>query len=124
MSLLLLTYNDYISLGGTIDNEEVFNRHNCRAEGIVMLMTHGRAENGTSATQAVQYAMLALIEAINADYAISADGREVASISNDGVSISYAGGDSGGMSKRYAEIVRQHLAFATDKYGTPLLFAG
>lgn len=122
---MLLTFEKYCELGGIIENELIYNRHACRAESIVNAMTHGRIANTSSTAPVVQYAMVALVEAIYAECASGADGRQIASVSNDGVSVSYVTGANGsGSTTRYAEIVRQYLQYETDDNGTPLLYAG
>lgn len=58
-----------------------------------------------------------------------AQGRDVASVSNDGVSVSFASGGSGAASSassqaRYMGIIRQWLDGATDADGVHVLYAG
>lgn len=58
-----------------------------------------------------------------------AQGRDVASVSNDGVSVSFASGGSGAASSansqaRYMSIIRQWLDGATDANGVHVLYGG
>ena len=121
---MLLTFEEYVEMGGVIDNELIYNRHAYRAEGILNAMTHGRVADVVPPIPQVQYALLALIEAIYAEYGSGADGRQIASVSNDGMSLNYVTDAGGSSTARYAEIVRQYLQYETDINGTPLLYAG
>ena len=122
-----LTFFEYKSMGGAIAEESAFMRHNARAYAIITRMTHGRILNESPVRDAVKYATFDLINAINTDVLGGSDGREIASASNDGVSVSYVSGGSNAaaaIAQRYSAIVRQYLEYETDKNGTLLLYAG
>lgn len=123
---MYLTYDQYEELGGQTP-EEQYPIYAARADAIITRMTHGRIRNETPVRPCVQYAAFALVEAMYGDAQQGADGREIASVSNDGVSITYASGGLAGASaqaQRYASIVRASLEWETDANGTFLLYAG
>ena len=69
----------------------------------------------------------ALAEAIHADVRQGADGREIASVSNDGVSVAYVSGGLSGAAEqiqRYTSVARAYLEYETDANGVFLLYAG
>lgn len=117
-----LEYSDYTSMGGALP-EAAFDRHAFRAQQCIDAMTHGRMRADAQVRPAARYAafeLIGVLEAAERDH-----GREVASMSNDGVSIAYAvSGASGGVSARCAQIVRGYLACEVDANGTALLYAG
>ena len=49
-------------------------------------------------------------------------GREIAAMSNDGVSVSFT--TSGKAASRYTAIVRTWMAMETDAFGVPLMYPG
>lgn len=116
-----LDYTDYVSMGGTL-GEAAFDLQEFRARQYIDAMTHGRIRGETTVRDAVKYATFALIGAMaDSDHN---HGREVASESNDGVSVSYATSGAAGTQARYAQIVRDYLACEVDANGTALLYAG
>ena len=122
----MLTYAEYKEMGGNID-ESNFNRHIARASATITRMTHGRILNESPVRDSVKYAAFDLVNAICVDAQAGADGREIAAMSNDGISVTFAtGGQSGAISaaQRYAAIVRGYLESETDANGTMLLYAG
>lgn len=119
-----LTYGEYKAMGGSIAGETAFDRHAARASAIITRMTHGRVANEKVVRAAVKYAAFDLVNALHNDEQNGSEGREVASMSNDGVSISFASGGSAMASQRHACIVRQYLEWELDERGTPLLYAG
>ena len=124
-----LTYDEYEEMGGGAQ-ESAFPRLEAKARARIDLMTFGRLSNEKSVRENVRFCMFDLINAINADESTGgiASGREIASMSNDGVSMSFvSGGNAGGAraaSSRYAAIVREWLAGETAECGIPLLYAG
>lgn len=116
-----LTHDEYTAMGGTLD-AAAFSRHEFRARQLIDALTHGRVLNDKPVREAVKYAVAALIDVQARDAAH--DGREVASMSNDGVSIAYAVAGAGGMQARYVDIVCEYLASETTERGVPLLYAG
>lgn len=124
---MYLTLDDWFVLGGAEDiAEALFNRMEARARAEVDKMTHGRLKDESPVRDAVRYCMFELIQAMNASEALSGgSGRDVASMTNDGVSIAYANpAGSGTASARYSGIVRAWLVSETTSCGVPLLYAG
>lgn len=122
-----LTYYEYESMGGTISEEFVFDRCMSRASAIINRMTHGRVLNESPVRTAVKNAAFDLVCAVYGDTQNGADGREIASMSNDGMSVSYIPGASNAaaaIAQRYSSIVRQYLEWETTENGVPLLYAG
>jgi hypothetical protein len=116
-----LTHYEYKNMGGTITDALVFERYMSRADAIITRMTHGRILSESPVRSAVKDAAFNLVSVIYADAQNGADGREIASMSNDGMNVSYV---SITTAQRYSSIVRQYLEWETDKNGTPLLYAG
>lgn len=119
-----LTYGEYRNLGGTIAGEAAFERYALRADAVITRMTHGRVVDEKPVRNSIKYAAFDLINAIYNDEQNGVEGREVASMSNDGVSITFATGGSVMSSQRHVCIVRQYLEWELDANGTPLLYAG
>lgn len=122
-----LSFRDYMMMGGTIEDQDVFSRLSVQAEQLITRMTHGRIIDETPVRPCVQYAAYAILEAAYKDEQANSDGREIASVSNDGVSVSYvteSGSANMHRSKRYAGIVKTYLEWETDAHGTPLLYVG
>jgi hypothetical protein len=124
---MYITYEEYVDMGGSV-SEGAFNRLETKARAAVDRVTFGRLKNESPMRDAVRYCMFDLINAANADDSAGAitAGREIAAMSNDGISVSFAssGGASASVAARQAAIVREWLAAETDAYGTPLLYAG
>ena len=124
---MYLTHEDYLYMGGAIEDAALFERYAARADALLNRMTHGRIASETPVRSCVQYAVLAMVDAMYADAQNGAEGREIASMTNDGVSVTYATGTGSGAAqavRRYAGIARQYLEWETDANGTPLLYAG
>lgn len=122
-----LSHYEYKNLGGTIADVLVFERYLSRAAGLITRMTHGRVLNESPVRNAVKYAAFDLVNVIHADAQNGADGREIASMSNDGMSVTYVPGASNAAAAaahRHGTIVRQYLEWEMDANGTPLLYAG
>ena len=120
-----LEYEDYAGRGGSV-NEVSFAMLEARASRIVDTMTHGRLARESPLREPVKYCLTQLIDAMAADAAMDGgSGREVAAVSNDGVSVSYATGASvGGAAMRNARIVRGWLDGEVSDRGVNLLYAG
>lgn len=124
---MYLSHDDYKSMGGTIEDAALYKRYAARADALLDRMTHGRVSDETPVRPCMQYAAFALIDAMHSDAQSGAEGREIASVSNDGVSVSFtapASAASAGSAARYAGIARQYLEWETDSSGTLLLYAG
>lgn len=126
---MYLSFSEYVGMGGKIA-EGAFARQELRARKLIDRMTHGRIRDETPVRDAVKAAMFELIDAGEAQdkEAAAHGGREIAGMSNDGVSVSYAaGGDLGfGMrwSARKCAIITEYLQGETTKEGIALLYAG
>lgn len=116
-----LTYTDYQKYGGRLD-EATFANYEFRARKLIDNLTHGRVRDDNPQREAVCRAMTVIIdmEARDATY----DGREVASMGNDGVSISYATEGHGEARRRYVAVILDFLSDETADQGVPLLYAG
>lgn len=128
---MYLSYDEFEDMGGAIEEEEVFNRYEAKARIQIDRATFGRLRNAAELPESVKYCMFELIAAIQANESISGmgAGREVASMSNDGVSVTFASGlsNTGSMQtqdKRNLSIIRGWLAGETTACGLPLLYAG
>lgn len=120
-----LTEDEFDSLGGDSGTVTAFPMYAAKAERLIDRLTHDRLLGETPVRKSVQYCMVELIKAMNE--ADQHGGREVASVSNDGVSVSYAAAgsaNSGGTDPRYLRIVRDWLGGEVSQKGVPLLYAG
>lgn len=122
---------EYLEMGGTIteDDELRYQRLESRASHAIDRATHGRIKAEKPVRNAVKFCVYEMIERYVSDEAMAGmSGREVASMSNDGVSVTYAtgAGASGGSASalRDAESIRSWLMDEVDENGTPLLYAG
>lgn len=126
---MYLTYDEYSKMGGTV-SREAYERTEAKARAVLDKYTFSRVANDNPVREAVKYCMYDLVNSLNADEMLGATtyGREISSMSNDGVSVSFVsgGGSSGGKSSfvRYASIVRLWLSDEYTYDGTPLLYAG
>lgn len=118
---MYLTFDEFEEMGGKID-EASFPRLEHKARAMIDLMTYGRVAGETPVRDAVKYACFDLIQAMGGSEVLGGTGQDVASVSNDGVSITYAGGVSA--ETRYKRIVRSYLATETTRCGIPLTYAG
>ena len=123
-----LTINDYIDLNGRESEPENFELLELRARQLIDRATHGRIRSESPVRQPVRMAMVELIDAIHADRLSDAEhgGREVSTVSNDGVSVSYVSGSQKDSSRmtRYSAIIRMWLEPEVSASGVPLLYAG
>lgn len=119
-----LTYDEYKGMGGSIADESAFDRCMCRAAATITRMTHGRILNEFPARAAARYAAFDLVNTIHADAQNGAEGREIASMSNDGVTVSFVSDGTATAAQRHGSIVKQYLEWEFDANGTPLLYAG
>ena len=119
-----LTYDEYKDMGGSITDAAVFDRCMARAAATITRMTHDRVLNEYPVRPAVKYAAFDLVNTIHTDAQNGAEGREIASMSNDGVSVSFVSGGTATAAQRHGSIVRQYLEWEVDVRGTPLLYVG
>ncbi|MBE5807641.1 MAG: hypothetical protein E7317_04800 [Clostridiales bacterium] len=123
-----LSYEAYVSLGGSVP-EARFSMLERRANRIVDAMTHGRLADESPLRDAVACCIAQLVDAQAADEALSGGtGREVMSMSNDGVSMTFVAGTEAARARssasaRNAAIVRDWLG-AESTGGVMLLYAG
>ena len=124
---MYLTYTEYTGMGGGAP-ESAFARLEAKARAYITAATFGRIAGEDPVRESVKFCTFDLIEAMNAaDHAAAiAAGREIASMSNDGMSVSCAtsGGSARTTSAGYAAVVRSWLSTETTADGTPLLYAG
>lgn len=119
---MYLTFGDFEEMGGIID-EASFPRLEHKARAMIDMMTHGRLAGEKPVRDAVKYACFDLVRAMNSDEnAAGGAGMAVSSMSNDGISITYAAAQSAGA--RYNSIIRSWLASETTACGVPLLYSG
>lgn len=118
---MYLSFDEYKDMGGII-GEGAFKRCAMRADAMITRMTHGRILNESPVRECVKYAAFDLVSAIAADMQTGADGQDIASMSNDGMSVTFTAGSS--TARRHAQIVRSYLDTQTDANGIPLLYAG
>ena len=121
---MYLTHDEYLDMGGNIDEEDVFKRFELKARAQIDRVTFGRLVNESPVRESVKNCMYDLVSTAAADEQLGASsyGRDVASMSNDGVSISFSTGK--GAASRYNSIVRMWLANEVTACGLPLLYAG
>ena len=120
--MMYLTYDEYENMGGSMD-DALFPRFELKARKRIDAMTFGRVAGEKPARQSVKMCAYELIGAMYADETgAGLSGREVAAVSNDGVSVTYATGGTAGA--RYANIVRAWLTGETDANGVHLLYCG
>lgn len=126
---MYLTYDEYKGMGGSMD-AALFPRFELKARKRIDAMTFGRLQGENGARECVKHCMFELIQAMQEDEAnVGFSGREISSMSNDGVSVTYASGNSqtgmqNGSGARYAGIVRAWLTGETDACGNNILYAG
>ena len=125
-----LTYDEYKQMGGQL-SEAAFSTLEFRARKAVDMLTHGRVAGEQPVREAVKLAVYALVCEMDADEkrAAAYDGREVQSMSNDGVSVTFASGAQGAeavraQSARYAGLLKSYLAGETTENGVSLIYAG
>lgn len=126
---MYLTYDEYEDMGGGAP-EDVFPRLEAKARAHLDRITFGRLQNDSPVRESVKFCMFDLINAVFGDESNGsmAAGREIASMSNDGVSVSFVSGSGSGGARasaaRFGAIVRSWLANETTACGIPLLYAG
>lgn len=119
---MYLDYDSYAQMGGELD-PDVYERLAAKAERLIDRATHARLKAHATVPMSVKYCIMELIDAIQADESMGSmsAGREISSMSNDGVSVSFA---AMAASARYMEIIRGWLDGETTEAGVHLLYAG
>lgn len=133
---MYLTYSEYQSMGGTLD-ETTFNDFEFQARTQIDWYTFNRLQKETQLPEAVQRCMYRLInllivaanaEGSGADPATSSGGAAIASQSNDGVSISYnvlSASEAVQVSKDQIEAtVNMYLQSVMNSLGQKVLYRG
>ena len=121
-----LTYSQYQSWGGTLD-ETAFNFAEIKARSRIDAMTQGRVARMDMVPIQVQAAMM---ECINVDQTFSASAQAAApvaaSFTTDGYSESYGSAESrtAAIEAQLTASIETLLDGITDDDGVPLLFAG
>lgn len=124
--MMYLTIDDWDEMGGSADMDEpVYNRLEYKARKLIDQLTRGRIAGDKKVRESVRYCMYEMITAMAAEEsAAGIGGREVDSVSNDGVSVTYASGEGSDSKVRMIKIIKNWLADETTDTGVPLLYAG
>ena len=119
---MYLDYDSYAQMGGELE-PDVYERLAAKAERLIDRATHARLKAESTVPMSVKYCIMELIDAIQADESMGSmsAGREISSMSNDGVSVSFA---AMAASARYMEIIRGWLDGETTEAGVHRLYAG
>lgn len=122
---MYLTYEEYAEMGGIAD-AAIYPRLEMKARRLIDYGTHNRLTDENPVRESVRHCMYELIQMLYADEsATGGSGREIASISNDGVSIAYTDAQNGGSATvRYMNYIRVWLAGELSASGVALLYAG
>ena len=134
---MYLTYAEYTSMGGTLE-ESAYTLYEFRAESIINWYTFNRLKNDTTFPDEVKKCMYMLISLLVAqDKAMGGDGSgsggggnpsQIASQSNDGVSVSYSIMSTDDLikyrQKELDEIVQRTLQGVMNELGRRLLYRG
>lgn len=127
---MYLTYAEYTAAPfyGELE-EEQYTPLEYRARKTIDLATHGRIADETDVREAVKYTVYELVKLYDSSQAsVDAASGGIASMSNDGVSVSY--GSFGGltpaaaMQQRENGILKQYLSLEFTESGVPILYAG
>lgn len=119
-----LTLGDFVRYGGSNIGEKLFERFELKARRLIDQMTHNRLQGEKEVRECVKMCMVELVGAMVAEEADGGAGaKEIASMSNDGVSVTFRQ-DSGGSGHRQAMIVRSWLQGEISAKGVSLLYAG
>lgn len=127
---MYLTHADYLMMGGTVEDDALYGRLEYRARALLDAETHGRVKGEDPARESVKRCMLELIDQLAEQRALDASAPAgIASQSNDGVSVSYAGraATDAALQVRQRETMALHLMDETveiDGTPVPLLYAG
>ena len=116
-----LTFNEYRGMGGTLESA-AFSLQEFRARKLLDQVTFQRVQTETPVREAVKYAMFGLILLqIEGD---AQGGREMSSVSIDGLSVSYAQGQQETNISKRVKLVQEYLVNEVADDGIPLLYAG
>ena len=119
-----ITQSEYENMEGSA-GDAAFQRLELKARRIIDAATHGRISNETPVRESVRMCAFELIEMMAADEArIGIGGKEIDSMSNDGVNIAYSTENGQNADARRRDIIRQWLLSETTANGTSLLYCG
>lgn len=119
-----ITLDEYTQMNGSAD-AAAFPRLELKARRLIDAATHGRLEGETPVRESVRMCAFELVEMLAAEESAGGvGGREIASVSNDGVSVSYKASDSQSIPARTGRILREWLAMEYAASSVPLLYAG
>lgn len=124
---MYLDYNEFKDFGGAEIGAAAFSRAEYRAEKCIDRLTFGRVQGENPARTAVKRLMFEMVTLYHqADEAQQHADVGIASMSNDGVSVSYRSADETGkaIERRASNLAREMLAFETTADGTRLLWTG
>jgi transcriptional regulator with XRE-family HTH domain len=115
---MYLTFAEYAALGGMRD-EQAYTRLEFAARKMIDACTYNRLEQDETPREAVK---MLVFELIKRDMLGSLSGENIASASNDGLSVSL---ESGAEERaRAAALINDYLANEVDAGGVPLLYCG
>lgn len=116
-----LTYEEYVSLGGTLQ-EMPFNILEFKSRKQIDNLTFNRLINLEEQKQEVKMCIYDLINTIN-QYSNTEQGIK-SSESIDGYSVSYKTADTNELNKIYGKVIRDYLGESKLDDGTPYLYCG
>ena len=121
---MYLTFDEYTSYGGTVD-ELTFDRINFRVEKLIDNLTFRRVKDESPVRECVKRLAFELFDLEQLRTASNVS-PAVSSMSNDGVSVSYADGEtaSGTFNAHAKALAVTYLADEVDDNGVCLLYAG
>jgi hypothetical protein len=121
MAEAYLTYAEYREMGGTLDSV-AFSHQEFRAQKLIDQLTFGRVVNETPVREEVKYTVFALILVQSEED--SQGGREMSSVSIDGLSVSYSQQTRETIAARKLRLVKEYLGNEVTQDGIPLMYAG
>ena len=122
---MYLSYEEYAGMGGGATSA-TFDRLEKKAAKLIDRATRSRLSGETEVRSAVKHCAYELIEMLRAEETVQeiAAGREIVSMSNDGVSVGFASDGDGNRTSRCAEILRCWLGGELTSDGVQLLYEG
>ena len=121
-----LTYEEYQSLGGTLE-ETPFNISELEAQKNIDKYTFGRLKDLEEQKQEVKVCIYKLIELINTYNSYNAQIKGISSENTDGYSVSYSNATENVSKAKISEIkelIKTYLAECYLEDGTPYLYCG
>lgn len=123
---MYITKSEYEQYTGVELSPAEFARSEYRAERVLDAYTMGRLKREDPLRESAKRCMAELINVVREQAQAEARSMGVRSVSNDGVSVAYAGADvlNADASRTADNIVSTYLAGETDANGTLLLYRG